>query len=100
MRQRCQMAPGRFAAIASIKPGWASLVTRRRPVRGDQVGEERVPRGLGLGGGDLEAEDLAVAVAVDAGGHQHDGVDHPAAFADLHGERVGSNERERAGVCE
>ena len=65
---------------------------------GDQVGEEGVPGGLGLGGGDLQAEDLAVAVAVDAGGHQHDGVDHPAAFADLHRERVGGDERERAGV--
>jgi hypothetical protein len=56
--------------------------------------------GLGLGGGDLQAEDFAVAVAVDAGGDEDDGVDHPAAFADLHRQRVGGDERERAGVAQ
>ena len=32
MRQRCQVAPGRFAAIASTRPVWASEVTSRTPV--------------------------------------------------------------------
>lgn len=68
-----------------------------RQAAGDEVGEELVPRRPGLGGGDAQAEDLAVPVAVDAGGEQDDGVDDPAAFADLHGERVGGHERERPG---
>jgi hypothetical protein len=34
---------------------------------GDQVGEEGVPRGCGLAGGNLHAEDFAVAVTVDPG---------------------------------
>lgn len=31
---------------------------------GDEVGEERVPRLLGLGGGDLAAQDFTVPVGV------------------------------------
>ena len=62
---------------------------------GDQIGEERVPGAAGLGGGDLQAQHFAVSVAVDTGGDQCDGVDHPAAFADLHRQRVGGDERER-----
>ena len=67
---------------------------------GDQVGEELVPRGPGLGGGHPHAEDLAVPVAVDAGGQQDDGVDHAAAFADLHRQGVGGHERERPSVIQ
>jgi hypothetical protein len=38
-----------------------------------------------------------VAVAVDAGGQQHNRVDHASALADLHRQRVGGDERERPG---
>jgi len=48
----------------------------------------------------VHAEDLPVPVAVDAGGEQHDGVDHPAALADLHRQCVGGDEGERAGGVE
>ncbi|CMT44038.1 Uncharacterised protein [Mycobacterium tuberculosis] len=37
---------------------------------GDQVAEERQPAGPVLGGGDLDAQDLSVALGVDAGGDQ------------------------------
>ena len=33
VRQRCQTAPGKVAAIASFKPGWASDVMRATPER-------------------------------------------------------------------
>ncbi len=36
-----------------------------------------------------------MAVAVDPRGDEHHGVDHPAALADLHAQRVGGHERER-----
>lgn len=36
-----------------------------------------------LGGGGLDAQDLAVPVGVDAGGDHGVDVDHAAAFADL-----------------
>ena len=64
---------------------------------GHQVGEELVPGRPGLGGGDPESEDLAAAIAVDAGGQQDNGVDDSPALADFHGQRVGRYERERAG---
>ncbi|SHI45999.1 DNA primase, catalytic core [Tessaracoccus bendigoensis DSM 12906] len=67
---------------------------------GDQVGEERVPRAAGFGGGDLQTEDFAVAVAVDPGRDQRDGVDHPAPFTHFHGERVGCDERERTRLAQ
>ncbi len=63
---------------------------------GDEVGEELVPRRPGLTRGHAHAEDLAVSVAVDAGGQQDHRVDHSAALSDLHGERVSSDEGERA----
>jgi len=65
---------------------------------GDEVFEEGVPPGAGLGGGGGHAEDLAVSVGVDAGGHHHRDLDHPAALADLHRQRVSGQERVRAGV--
>lgn len=67
---------------------------------GHQVSEERVPRRFGLRGCDLQPEDLAVSVAVDAGRDEHDGVDHPAAFSDLHRQRVGGDEGERPGLAQ
>ena len=39
-------------------------------------------------------------VTVHAGGQQDDGVDHPAALADLHGQRVGGDECEGAGLVQ
>ena len=67
---------------------------------GHQVGEELVPGRPGLGGGHPQAEDLAVAVAVDPGGNEHHGVDDSPALADFHGQRVGGHERERAGLAQ
>ena len=45
-----------------------------------------------------QAEDLAVPVSVDAGRDQDVDVDHPAALADLHRQRVRGHERVRARV--
>lgn len=67
---------------------------------GDQVSEECVPRLLGLAGGDFDPEDLAVSVGVDAGGHEHGGVDDAAVLADLHRQRVRGHERERARLAQ
>jgi len=63
---------------------------------GDQVAQERQPARTVLGGGDLQAEDLAVPVAVHPGRHQGVHVHHPAALADLQHQRVGGHERVRA----
>src|SRR5881397_708651 len=41
VRQRCQAAPGRVAAIASTRPGCASLVTSRTPERPRATSERR-----------------------------------------------------------
>jgi hypothetical protein len=60
-------------------------VTSLTPVRprAVEVAEERQPAGAVLAGGDLDAEDLAVPVGVDAGRDQHVHRHHPAALADL-----------------
>ena len=65
-----------------------------------QVGEELVPRRPCLGGGHAHAQDLTVAVVVDAGGEQDDCVDHASALADLHRERISGDEGERTGLVE
>lgn len=67
---------------------------------GDEVGEEAVPRSSGLTGRDPHAEHFAVPVTVDAGREQDDGIDHAATFTDLHGQRVGGDEREGAGLVQ
>jgi hypothetical protein len=41
VQQRCQAAPGRVAAIASTRPGCASLVTRQTPLRPRATNERR-----------------------------------------------------------
>jgi hypothetical protein len=41
VRQRCQLAPGSVAAIASTSPGWASEVTSRTPRRPRATSERR-----------------------------------------------------------
>ena len=63
---------------------------------GVQAAEQGQPAGLGLGRADVDAEDLAVPVSVDAGGDQDVGVDHPATLTDLHRQRVRGHERIRA----
>ena len=79
-------------------------VARDQPHAGQaarhQVGEEHVPRFLRLAGGDLDAEDLTVPVAVDAGRNEHDSVDDAPVLADLHRQRVGGDERERPDLTE
>jgi len=65
---------------------------------GDQATEERQPARAVLTAGDVEAEDLAVPVGVHPGREQRVHRDHPAALADLEGERVGGHERVGAGV--
>ena len=67
---------------------------------GDEVGEELVPGRGGLAGRDAHAQDLPAPVRVDTRGDEDDGVDHAAAFADLHRQGVGGDERERPGIPE
>ena len=67
---------------------------------GDEVGEELVPGRAGLAGRDAHAQDLPAPVRVLAGREHHDRVDDAAAFADLHRQGVGGDERERARVAE
>lgn len=100
VRQRCHPAPGRVAPTASTRPGWASEVTSRTPVRpqATRSGEERQPARTVLGGVDLQAQDLPIPLGVDTGSDQGRDLDHPAALADLHRQRVGGDERVRPGV--
>jgi hypothetical protein len=65
---------------------------------GGQVAEEPQPAGTVLAGGDLDAEDLAVPVGVDAGGYQCVDRHHAAALADFEHQSVGGHERERPGL--
>ena len=71
-----------------------------RQAAGDQVTEERQPAGTVLGGGHVQAEDLAVPVGVDTGRHQGVDTDDPATLTHLQHKSVGGHERERAGVIE
>jgi hypothetical protein len=52
--------------------------TPDRPA-GGQAAEEAEPAGAVLGGGDVQAEDLAVPVAIDTDGDQAVDVDDPSA---------------------
>jgi len=63
-----------------------------------QVAEERQPAGAVLGGADVDTEDLPVPVGVHPGRSQHVHMHDPAAFADLHRQRIRREERVRAGV--
>ena len=67
---------------------------------GHEVGEERMPGLLGFAGSDLDPEDLPVAVTVDPGGDEHDGVDDPAVLTDLHRQRIRRHEGERPGLTQ
>ena len=100
MRQRCQAAPGRVTAVAATRPAWAFRGDEFHPGQtpGGEVAEERQPAGPVLGGGDLQAEDLAVPVPVDAGGDQHGDVDHPAALTDFHRQGIAGHERVGASI--
>ena len=101
MRQRCHAAPGRVAAIAATSPrvGVGGDEPDPGQAAGGEVAEERQPAGAVLAGGDLDAEDLAVPVGVDAGRDQCVDRHDPATLADLEHQRVGGHERERAGVA-
>jgi hypothetical protein len=59
---------------------------------GDQSAQECQPAGAVLGGGDVQAEDLAVPVGVDADRDQRMTVDDAAALADLLGQCVDPDE--------
>ncbi len=48
----------------------------------------------------MQTEDFAVTIAVDTGRDEDRGVDHPAAFSDLHRQRVGGDEGERARLAQ
>ena len=65
---------------------------------GDQPAQKRQPPGAVFGAGDVQAEDLAVAVGVDPGGDQGVHVHDPAGLADLDRERVDPDVRVRACV--
>lgn len=69
--------------MTSRNPGQAS---------GAQIAEERQPAGAVLGRGHLQAADLPVAVAVDAGRNQGVDSDHATALADLQHQGVGCDE--------
>lgn len=90
-------------AIAAIGAALASCGVRRvdgggGEAAGHEVAEEGDPGRSGLPGGDLQAEDLAVALGVDAGGDHGGDLDDPAALADLQHQRVSSHERVRPGI--
>ena len=65
---------------------------------GGQRPQERQPARAVLGGGDVDAQDFAVALGVDPDRDQGVHVDHPATLADLEHQGVGGHERVRAGV--
>src|SRR3954454_12975121 len=73
----------------------ARAASRCSAAAGGQIPEEGQPAGAVLGGGDLQAEDLPVPVAVDAGRDQGVHVDHPAALTNLQDEGVGGQKRVR-----
>jgi hypothetical protein len=60
-----------------------------------QGAQEREPAGAVLAGGDVDVEDLAVAVGVDADRDQGVDVDDAASLADLLGQCVDPDERVR-----
>jgi hypothetical protein len=66
---------------------------------GDQAAQERQPPDAVLGGGHLDAEDLPLAVVVDAGGDQGVHVHCPPALADLLRQRIDPHERRPQGAA-
>jgi hypothetical protein len=75
-------------------------VTQRDPGQavGGQVAEESQPAGAVLGAGDLQAEQLAVPVGVDAHGDQGVHVHDPALLVDLEHQGVGGQVQVRASI--
>ena len=65
---------------------------------GGQRAQEGQPARAVLGGGDLNTEDLSVALGVDPGGNQGVYPDDSADFTDLERQRVGGDECVRSGV--
>ena len=72
-----------------LHPGQAS---------GDQPAEKAQPAGAVLGRGDIDTQDLPVAVVVDADRDEGVHVDHPPVFADFEHQGVGGDERVGTGV--
>ena len=98
MRHRCHDGAVQGGRDGGDEPGVGIGGDQLDPgqAAGVQAAEQGQPAGLGLGRADVDAEDLAVPVSVDAGRDQDVGVDHPAALADLHRQRVRGQERVRA----
>ena len=69
-----------------------------RKAAGGQRPQEGQPAGPVLGGGDVNPEDLAVALGVDPDRDQRVHVDHTPLFTDLEDQGVGGHEGVRAGV--
>src|SRR5512132_1255446 len=82
--QRCQGAPSTLA-IAFFSPSWASEMTSCTPTRprGDQALDELRPERLGLGGADVQRDDLPPAGLVHAVSDDHALAHHAAAVSDL-----------------
>ena len=69
-----------------------------RKAAGGQRPQEGQPAGPVLGGGDVNPEDLAVALGVDPDRDQRVHVDHTPLFTDFEDQSVGGHEGVRAGV--
>jgi hypothetical protein len=97
VRQRCQDAPGRVAPIRGQQPRVGIGGDQPDPGKapGGQRPQERQPARPVLGGGELDAQDFAVALGVDPDGDRGVHVDHPPGFADLEHEGIGGQERAR-----
>ncbi len=89
MKEVVESFPGVRVGGDQLHPAQAS---------GDEVAQERQPAGAVLAAGDLHAQHLPVAVGVHAGGHRRVHGHDPSALPDFEHERVGGDERERAGV--
>ncbi len=96
-RRRCGGESRQHGADGGHQPGGCVGGDQFDPAQtaGDQVAEERQPSGPVLAGGDLEIEDFAVAVGIDAGGDQGVDIDHAPALADLQHQCVRGDERVR-----
>jgi len=87
-RQRCQVAPT-TRVMAFFNPSWASEITSFTPLSPlGEVAQESRPEGFGLGGADVQADDLALALGRDShrdyGGDRNDA----AALAQLEGSGI------------
>ena len=93
--RRPEHRPGRFD-----QPGMGIGGDQLHPrqAAGSQITEEPEPPLPGLRGAQLQAEDLAVAVVVDAGGDHGGDLDDPAVFTHFEHERVGGDKPIRPSI--